>query len=145
MITVREATLADVARLAQILRDSPEAGSWSAADLERSLAEPQRRCWVAEQDGGVLGLLLVQYAAADETEILTIAVDPATRRRGVASALLQAFLDNAKGRIFLEVRQSNTGVQRLYERFGFSRAGVRRLYYSSPPEDAVVMQLSGDQ
>ena len=43
----------------------------------------------------------------------------------------------------LEVRRSNVPAQRLYERFGFAVAGVRRGYYSSPVEDALVLWKEG--
>ena len=42
----------------------------------------------------------------------------------------------------LEVRRSNEDARRLYERFGFAAAGVRRAYYTNPVEDALVMWRS---
>jgi ribosomal-protein-alanine N-acetyltransferase len=64
----------------------------------------------------------------------------------VASALLGSFVRTAfgatRGRVSLEVRASNTAAQRLYERFGFAACGVRKAYYASPAEDAIVMQLT---
>jgi ribosomal-protein-alanine N-acetyltransferase len=62
---------------------------------------------------------------------------------GIASALLRRVLaEGAKmgaRRATLEVRRSNDIARRLYERFGFSVAGVRRGYYSQPTEDALVL------
>jgi ribosomal-protein-alanine N-acetyltransferase len=46
-------------------------------------------------------------------------------------------------RATLEVRRSNEAAQKLYEKFGFTVAGVRRLYYSSPAEDALVLWREG--
>lgn len=79
----------------------------------------------------------------DELHINNLAVAPAYRRAHAASELLMRVLeDGAKlgaKRATLEVRRSNEPAQQLYERFGFSVAGVRRDYYSNPVEDALVL------
>jgi len=83
------------------------------------------------------------WHVADELHFNNLAVLPAWRRRGVASAILWRVL--AKGaelgatRAILEVRRSNHAALALYERFGFTVAGTRRGYYTSPPEDAFVL------
>jgi ribosomal-protein-alanine N-acetyltransferase len=83
------------------------------------------------------------WRVLDELHINNLAVLPAARRTGVASALLRRVLaEGAKlgaRRATLEVRRSNEIARRLYERFGFSVAGVRRGYYSQPTEDALVL------
>jgi ribosomal-protein-alanine N-acetyltransferase len=75
--------------------------------------------------------------------INNLAVAPAYRRARAATELLTRVLeDGAKlgaKRATLEVRRSNESAQQLYERFGFSVAGVRRDYYSNPVEDALVL------
>jgi ribosomal-protein-alanine N-acetyltransferase len=79
-----------------------------------------------------------------EMEILSIAVAPASRRTGVGSALLVAGLPDgvtAYGPVFLEARSANRGAIAFYERHGFRRTGLRRGYYSDPPDDAVLMTL----
>ena len=79
----------------------------------------------------------------DELHINNLAVLPTHRRQGVASALLTSVLREGARlgtrRVTLEVRLSNDAARRLYERFGFSVAGVRREYYSNPVEDAIVL------
>jgi ribosomal-protein-alanine N-acetyltransferase len=79
----------------------------------------------------------------DELHINNLAVAPAYRRARAATELLTRVLeDGAKlgaKRATLEVRRSNESAQQLYERFGFSVAGVRRAYYSNPVEDALVL------
>ena len=79
----------------------------------------------------------------DELHINNLAVLPDWRSRGIGTALLTRVLSEgaASGavRALLEVRRSNTQAQRLYERFGFAVAGLRRHYYSQPIEDAVVL------
>lgn len=143
---IHEAKPSDAPRLAEILRVSPEAGAWSEDELRRSIEYGgKRHCLVAEEQGRVLGFLLAERPVEDEAEILTLAVDTEARRRGVASALLRAFLASHNGKVFLEVRCSNLPGQRLYERSGFTVCGVRRGYYQSPAEDALVMQLTSPQ
>ena len=83
------------------------------------------------------------WRVLDELHINNLAVAPEHRRARVATALLSRVLeDGAKLgalRATLEVRHSNEPAQRLYERFGFTVAGVRRGYYTSPVEDALVL------
>ena len=79
----------------------------------------------------------------DELHINNLAVAPGRRRQGVGSALLQHVLREGTrtgaARATLEVRESNEIALALYERFGFTVAGVRRAYYSNPSEDALVL------
>ncbi len=87
------------------------------------------------------------WRVVDELHINNLAVAPEYRRAHVATALLGRVLeDGAKRgskRATLEVRQSNGPAQRLYEKFGFTIAGVRRGYYSHPNEDALVLWKEG--
>ena len=83
------------------------------------------------------------WLLADQLHVTTVAVHPDAQRRGVATALLLALVDAARGAgiatVALEVRASNEGAQRLYERFGLRRAGTLPGYYRDNAEDAVVM------
>jgi ribosomal-protein-alanine N-acetyltransferase len=87
------------------------------------------------------------YCAAwfvlDEIHVNNIAVRPELRGRGFGSALLAHVLQEGRRagarRATLEVRRSNEEARRLYERFGFRVAGVRRDYYTDPIEDALVL------
>jgi len=83
--------------------------------------------------------------AADEAEILTVAVAQAFRRRGVARMLLDRMLTESRAlgaeNVYLEVRASNTAAQALYSRAGFHVIGTRKNYYAHPREDAVLMHL----
>jgi ribosomal-protein-alanine N-acetyltransferase len=79
----------------------------------------------------------------DEIHINNVAVLPRYRGRGMGTALMRFVLEEAKRlgatRATLEVRASNSGAVRLYERLGFHPAGVRPNYYSSPVEDALIL------
>ena len=83
------------------------------------------------------------WRVLDELHINNLAVMPEVRREGVASALLSRVLQEGAAlgaeRATLEVRRSNDAARMLYERFGFTIAGVRRAYYTSPVEDALVL------
>lgn len=73
--------------------------------------------------------------AADESELLLIAVDPSRQGRGIGRLLLDDFLDRARkdgvGRVHLEVRDGNPAVE-IYRTAGFSPVGRRRNYYRAP-------------
>lgn len=83
------------------------------------------------------------WRVLDELHVNNLAVLPEFRRTGIASALLQFVLRFGvmlgARRATLEVRRSNGDALLLYERFGFSVAGVRKDYYSQPVEDALVL------
>ena len=83
------------------------------------------------------------WRVLDELHINNLAVLPEVRRTGAATALLTYVLDYGAGlgarRATLEVRRSNEAARLLYERFGFTVAGVRHGYYTKPVEDALVL------
>ncbi|AQR63281.1 ribosomal-protein-alanine acetyltransferase [Brevundimonas sp. LM2] len=122
--------------------DSP----WSASAFAGLLGQPGVLLR-AETDGFVLVQL-----AADEAEILTLAVRPSARRRGTGSRLVAAVSDRAfdlgARRLFLEVAEDNAPARALYAALGFEPAGRRPCYYArsdGPPVDALllVLNLSG--
>ena len=87
------------------------------------------------------------WRVVDEIHINNLAVLPEYRRQGIASMILgRVFAEGRRagaGRATLEVRRSNEIARRLYERFGFTVAGVRRGYYRNPDEDALVLWREG--
>ena len=121
---------------------------WSANLWRRELARPAAdACYVAASHGGRHvghGGLMVQ---ADDGHIVTVAVDPAEQRSGVASHIMAALLARAVrlglDALTLEVRHSNRPAQSLYRRFGFAPAGIRPAYYADDAEDALVMWAHG--
>ncbi|MSR05576.1 MAG: ribosomal-protein-alanine N-acetyltransferase [Gemmatimonadetes bacterium] len=98
--------------------------------------------WVVEFRGHVIAYLFGRVAA-DEAEVLNLAVHADHRRRGVAGSILEAALAGfyaVGGRIvYLEVRAANEEAQAFYRKFGFEEQGRRARYYDRPPEDAVIM------
>lgn len=83
------------------------------------------------------------WIVVDELHLNNLAVLPLNRRSGVASRLLQAVLEEGHrrgvARVMLEVRRSNEAAKGLYFRWGFSVSAVRRGYYTTPVEDALVL------
>ncbi len=91
--------------------------------------------------------VLVGYAGfwlqgGDEAHIVTIAIHPAWRRRGLGELLLLnlLYLARAAGAALatLEVRRSNLAAQALYEKYAFTLEGERRRYYRDTNEDALI-------
>jgi len=117
---------------------------WSAEAFETLLNSPGVFAVLGEGDEPK-GFILCR-AIAGEAEILTVAVDPAARRRGWGAALVEmaAGLAREAGalELFLEVAADNLAAVKLYEATGFDRVGLRKGYYPHPDgaKDAVVMR-----
>lgn len=127
---------------------------WTRADYEALLSETMAVFLVLTDTAGsghpdpgyagaVRGYGCIRQAA-DEGDLLSIAVHPESRGSGRGSGLLQALLREAerKGtrRVFLEVRKSNAAAIAMYEHAGFEKTGVRKRYYTKPEEDAWMMR-----
>jgi [ribosomal protein S18]-alanine N-acetyltransferase len=79
----------------------------------------------------------------DEIHLNNVAMLPHLRGQGIGTALLQHIVEEGRRlgakRATLEVRASNEGARRLYERLGFSVSAIRRDYYTNPVEDALIL------
>lgn len=79
----------------------------------------------------------------DEAHVTTIGIAPSHRGKGLGELLLIDLFDRAHERnaewLTLEVRVSNDSAQALYEKYGFTRQGLRKRYYSDNGEDAYIM------
>jgi len=131
--------LDDVERIERVSYPTP----WSRSMFASELAKPSGLSTGAfDPESDLVGyLILSRYV--DAWHVMNVAVDPAQRRRGIASRLLDHLFEqtenDARRGYTLEVRVSNLGAIALYERFGFRSRGVRRGYYSDNREDAVIM------
>lgn len=105
---------------------------WDAGALAAILAIPGSFAHAAYLDETPAGLLLARDIGG-ECEILTLGVVPERRRLGIGGALLQAALDDARGRglpsAVLEVAADNAAARALYARVGFVPVGRRAHYY----------------
>lgn len=127
----------DAAHLAKLHARSFSVG-WSEDEMERLLSDPAVVTHLVRANGGrgeAIGFLMSRVAA-DEAEILSVAVDPRARGRGIARDLLRHHLARiaARGmaRIFLEVGEDNRPALRLYDKAGFREVGKRAGYYLKP-------------
>ena len=109
--------------------------AWDAASFARLLAMPGAFALLAHEDGAPLGFVLVRLGGG-EAEIITIAVDPDCRRKGLGRALMNRAGAEALARgaevVFLEVAEDNAPAIGLYERLGFAPVGRRPAYYDRP-------------
>ncbi len=139
-LEIRRLTYADLPELIAIERRAFPT-PWSLAMFVLELSKPASVCLAALRGGRMIGFLICsRYDTV--WHVMNVAVDPARRREGIATALLNDLLrriDSKDARYTLEVRESNTGAIDLYERFGFRAAGRRKRYYQDNNEDAVIM------
>ena len=118
---------------------------WTPGNFRDSIAA-EYGCWAYVMDGGMIGYA-VMMLAADEAHLLNLSVAAGCQNQGHGSLLLRRLFDLARGGgarvMVLEVRPSNTAGQRLYQRHGFQRLGLRRDYYPAPDgrEDALIFSL----
>ena len=143
-LSIRKMTLDDVPVVIQLDKISFSL-PWPERSFRFELTDnPASRCWVAEVDHAVVGMI-VAWLLAGEVHIATIATHPDFRRQRIASRLLLHTLSQAReeGALssFLEVRESNLAAQEMYRKFGYEVAGRRKRYYRDNDEDAILMKL----
>ena len=115
---------------------------WSDGEFERLLIERNVVAHRATAGGALLGFILSRLAA-DEAEILSVAVAQPRRGRGIATALLKRHLGRLAGlgarAVFLEVDEDNEPALRLYRRAGFREVGRRPGYYQQGSGNAALV------
>ena len=138
-MNIRPATTRDLSGLAD-LHARAFAFAWNEPAMKGLFDGLGVFALVAEEED-LDGFILVRVVA-DETEILSIAVSPDRRQRGLASRLLEQACHRATGqgaaRIFLEVAAANLPARKLYEKYGFREVGQRKGYYEDG-DDALVL------
>lgn len=143
-ITIEQVTAAeqinDVLAIEHASFTNPWTRTMYLAELENTGVS---YCYVAKDAAGRAVGFCSFWRLLDELHINNIAVLPEFRRAGVGTLLLtHALAQGARlgaRRATLEVRRSNDAARLLYERFGFTVAGVRQAYYTKPVEDALVL------
>lgn len=132
-----------------VMRDAPDLAriharsfyrGWPSSEFESFLGEATTPVYVAcDARRRIAGFALIRLAA-DEAELLTIAVDPKWRGKKVGHALMRAAFDDLllspARRMFLEVDEQNAAAIRLYDREGFSTIAARKGYYPRPDGSA---------
>lgn len=138
-VVVEPAVTRDAAALAQIHSASFYRG-WGESEFEHMLSERNTLVHRLKKGRKIIGFS-VSRMAADEAEILSIAVTPAHRGQGFSNRLLLTHLGHLAGRgvrtVFLEVEENNQPARRLYERMGFVVVGRRENYYRQSGGEAM--------
>jgi [ribosomal protein S18]-alanine N-acetyltransferase len=116
---------------------------WSRSMFDAELRKPSSLALGAFTEEDVLVGYAFVSRYVDAWHVMNVAVVHEYRRRGIASALLERLFDvtvtDPRRGYTLEVRISNEGAIKLYERLGFEARGVRRGYYTDNREDALIM------
>jgi len=149
MIAIRAMGAHDLDQVLALEGITPEAPHWDRAVYERLLVPDESGAGyiaLAAFDDRALAGFIVARQILEVCEIESIAVAEGFRRMGVGRVLLDAVSRRAQAlgteRIQLEVRAGNQNAIRFYEKAGLTKEGVRRRYYRSPEEDAVLMGKS---
>lgn len=136
-------SLEDVPALLSLEQACFGAEGFSAAQLQEMLTARYGLAIGIWEGEALVGAALLEVLVP-ESELHSLAVLPANRRRGLGALLLKSAFTAARKRgateMFLEVRSSNQAAITLYESAGFTALSVRRGYYSHPREDALVMR-----
>lgn len=131
----------DITAVADIERES-FSDPWSENAFYAHLSLSYSRSFVVRFLGKPVGYICCEHLI-DEMSLLNIAVDKVMRRRHIAEKLMTMMTDICRymGCVLftLEVRESNTSAQVLYNKFGFRNEGKRKDYYTKPKEDAYIM------
>jgi len=141
-VVIEEMTVDDIPAV-QLVENASFPVPWPANAFRHELTQNRNAHYIVAKEGeqivGYAGLWL----SLDEAHITTFAVLPDYRRRKIGERMLIDLFARAERLgaewLTLEVRASNLPAQKLYEKYGFRPAGIRRRYYSDNNEDAIIM------
>jgi ribosomal-protein-alanine N-acetyltransferase len=141
-VVIEDMHLEDISAV-QLVENASFPIPWPANAFRHELTQNKNAHYLVAKEGdhivGYAGLWL----SLDEAHITTFAVLPEYRRRKIGERMLLSIFERAERLgaewLTLEVRASNLPAQRLYEKYGFRPAGIRRRYYSDNNEDAIIM------
>jgi [ribosomal protein S18]-alanine N-acetyltransferase len=123
--------------------------AWDAASITSSIEHPASASFIAQiREPAVLAGFVIGRIAADEAEIISIAVAPEWQKRGIGRRMAEGLVRAARRaevkRVFLEVATDNLAAGALYTGLGFKPAGGRKDYYKRPggkTADAIILAL----
>lgn len=148
MIQLRSFQTGDLAALHQLDHACfPRGIAYSKAELQYFLTHPNCSCWIAEQpESKLAGFVIIERARRNGRpagHIVTLDVDPAERRRGLGTLLMQTAEEQLKqegaGVMSLEVAENNAAARQFYHGLGFVTRGRIAKYYGGRV-DAEVME-----
>ena len=141
MLNFRKAEQKDILQIAELDKNI-FTDPWSEQGLLDTYSQKQSFLTIAEVGGQIVAYCILYYVL-EEGEIARIAVDNAYRRQGVGRGLMeytcQVCLEMQVERLLLDVRESNVAAQKFYQSYGFEMDGMRKNFYQTPTEDAVLM------
>jgi len=147
VVKVRRATHSDIPFIVEIERLSFRY-PYPEGLLRAYLALAGGGFMVAVAEGKVVGYVIGIIERGSVGHVISLAVRPGWRRRGIGklllTSLLRYFSERNVPRVYLEVRKGNEAAISLYRKCGFKEAGVIANYYPNG-EDAVVMVLELDR
>lgn len=139
-IIIKKAEQCHVPKIAEIERVSiPQ--PWSEAAFTSALAD-EKAVTLAAFCGNILCGFITGVYLLDTADIYSVAVSSEYRKKGAGKLLLEEFfsaLPDEVNSVCLEVRESNIPAINLYEKLGFERVGLRKNFYQSPRENAILM------
>jgi len=148
-VNLRSATPADAEECSKLHAELFEP-AWDRASFARFFSQPAARGFLARSiaPAQTVGFIVGQMAA-DEAEVLTLAVRREAQRQGLATRLIEALAETARAAgvrvLYLEVAAENTAALALYRKLRFQERGRRLGYYvraNAPPADAVTFALA---
>lgn len=142
---IRAAGTGDLDAIMALENSSFPDDAWSEQTMAAEIASEHNHYLVEEEDGRIVGYGGVRaLRGAPDSDIQTIALDPAFRGQGRGRRMLRLLLDAARERgardTFLEVRDDNEVAQALYLSEGFAEIGRRPRYYKGGV-DAIIMKI----
>ena len=141
-IVIEDMTAEDIPAV-QLVENASFPVPWPANAFKHELTQNKNAHYIVAREGDRIIAYAGLWLALDEAHITTFAVIPERRRRKIGERMLVRLFDMATDLraewLTLEVRASNFPAQRLYEKYGFHAAGIRRRYYSDNNEDAIIM------
>ena len=135
LVVVRRACASDLTGIAEVQAASPQAAQWDVRDYLRY------DLIVAVCADRIVGFAVLRRLAEGESELLSLAVHTAFRRRGIGRRLFAELTSGHPGDLWLEVRESNTAARNFYKNLGLREAGRRPEYYDNSSESAIVMNF----
>jgi ribosomal-protein-alanine N-acetyltransferase len=136
-VSIQPGNLSDLSEVMDVMehafpKDYGE--GWNHHQCRSMLSMPSAKLLIAQRNDQICGFVISRQAA-DEEELLMIAVSPDSQGQGVGYSLLEHMLEAARTHrvtaVFLEMRTNNPA-EKLYAKFGFRQIGLRKAYYTGP-------------
>ncbi|WP_245643561.1 ribosomal protein S18-alanine N-acetyltransferase [Sanguibacter suarezii] len=149
---LRPLRASDLARVVELEVEMFGPSAWTYGMLAEELGGPGRWYIAAEEiredrpgPGELVGYAGLWFDG-DVTQIMTIGVAPRAQHCGIGSQMLTALIDRSRElgatAILLEVAVNNAAALGMYEKYGFTRLGLRKRYYQPENVDAYTMRLN---